>query len=172
MKFPKSTEFNKRIPKQKFYDNLNVTPAIKQFFTEQIKSIIWKNKIAPSTLNIAEGTSVKEIEVFDYINKVDYNALSGGRFEEYFRNMPEDILPDFLKGMMKNKEFVCDEYIKRVITPFITKEDLDNMYEMFNVEKSWNIYSKSKEIVFRTVGLKSSKIFPLESVTLSNRLRL
>lgn len=65
MKFPKSTEFNKRISKQKFYDNLNVTPAIKQFFTEQIKSIIWKNKIAPSTLNIAEGTSVKEIEVFE-----------------------------------------------------------------------------------------------------------
>lgn len=83
-------------------------------------------------------------EVFDYINKVDYNALNGGRFEEYFRNMPEDILPDFLKGITKNKEFVCEEYIKRVITPFVTKEDLDNMYEMFNVEKSWDVYSKSK----------------------------
>ena len=44
----------------------------------------------------------------DYINKVDYNALNGGRFEEYFRNMPEDILPDFLKGITKNKEFICE----------------------------------------------------------------
>ncbi len=33
-----STEFNKRIPKQKFYDNLSVTPALKKAFTDQIKS--------------------------------------------------------------------------------------------------------------------------------------
>ena len=37
---PKSTEFNKRIPKQKFYENLPVTPAIKTVFTEQIKLFI------------------------------------------------------------------------------------------------------------------------------------
>ena len=29
---PKTTEFNKRIPKQKFYDNLAVTPALKKVF--------------------------------------------------------------------------------------------------------------------------------------------
>lgn len=28
---PKTTEFNKRIPKQKFYDNLAVTPALKRY---------------------------------------------------------------------------------------------------------------------------------------------
>ena len=27
---PKSTEFNKRIPKQKFYENIAVTPAMKK----------------------------------------------------------------------------------------------------------------------------------------------
>lgn len=65
LNLPKSTEFNKRIPKQKFYDNLNVTPAIKQVFTEQIKTIYWKNKIAPSTTNLAEGVQVNEIQVFE-----------------------------------------------------------------------------------------------------------
>lgn len=65
LNLPKSTEFNKRIPKQKFYDNLNVTPAIKQAFTEQIKTIYWKNKIAPSTTNLAEGVQVNEIQVFE-----------------------------------------------------------------------------------------------------------
>ena len=35
---PKSTEFNKRIPKQKFYDNISVTPALKRCFVEQIKN--------------------------------------------------------------------------------------------------------------------------------------
>ena len=33
----KSTEFNKRIPKQKFYENLSVTPALKRIFIDQIK---------------------------------------------------------------------------------------------------------------------------------------
>ncbi len=63
--FPRTTEFNKRIPKQKFYENIQVTPALKRFFVDQIKNIYWSNKIAPSTLNLAEGTAVTEIEVFE-----------------------------------------------------------------------------------------------------------
>lgn len=62
---PKSTEFNKRIPKQKFYENLSVTPAIKKAFTEQIKIIYWRNKLAATTLNLAPGGQVTEIEVFE-----------------------------------------------------------------------------------------------------------
>lgn len=62
---PKSTEFNKRIPKQKFYENLSVTPAIKTAFTEQIKIIYWRNKLAATTLNLASGKQVTEIEVFE-----------------------------------------------------------------------------------------------------------
>ena len=27
---PKTTEFNKRIPKQKFYENLEISPALKK----------------------------------------------------------------------------------------------------------------------------------------------
>lgn len=62
---PKSTEFNKRIPKQKFYENLSVTPAIRKAFTEQIKMIYWRNKLAATTLNLAPGGQVTEIEVFE-----------------------------------------------------------------------------------------------------------
>lgn len=62
---PKSTEFNKRIPKQKFYENLSVTPAIRKAFTKQIKMICWRNKLAATTLNLAPGEQVMEIEVFE-----------------------------------------------------------------------------------------------------------
>ena len=62
---PKSTEFNKRIPKQKFYEKLNVTPALKRSFIDQIKTVIWRNKIAESTLNISPGKTVTEIEIFE-----------------------------------------------------------------------------------------------------------
>lgn len=62
---PKTTEFNKRIPKQKFYENINVTPAMRRIFIDQIKVISWRNKIAPSTMNLEAGQSVTEIEVFE-----------------------------------------------------------------------------------------------------------
>ena len=52
---PKSTEFNRRIPKQKFYENLIISPTLKRVFIEQIRVIWWRNKIAPSTTNLAAG---------------------------------------------------------------------------------------------------------------------
>jgi len=49
---PTTTEYNKRIPKQKFYENLSVTPALKRVFVEQIQNVIWANKIAPATISV------------------------------------------------------------------------------------------------------------------------
>ena len=42
-----------------------MTPAIKRVFVEQIKTIWWRNKIAASTMNLAVGGEVTEIEVFE-----------------------------------------------------------------------------------------------------------
>ena len=63
--FPVSTEFNKRIPKQKFYDNLDVSPSLRRVFVDQIRLVYWRNKLAASTLNIAAGEVVSEVEVFE-----------------------------------------------------------------------------------------------------------
>lgn len=63
--FPVSTEFNKRIPKQKFYENTEVSLAVKRIFVEQIRIIYWRNKLAAATLNLAAGDAVTEIEVFE-----------------------------------------------------------------------------------------------------------
>ena len=62
---PKSTEFNRRIPKQKFYENLSVTLALKRVFIDQIKVIYWRNKIATTTMNLAAGETVTEVEIFE-----------------------------------------------------------------------------------------------------------
>ena len=69
IELPKSTEFNKKIPKQKFYENLEISPSLKKIFIEQIDKIIWNNKIASSTTNLADGNLVKEIEVFEVFLK-------------------------------------------------------------------------------------------------------
>ncbi len=61
---PESTKFERRIPKQKFYTNLSITPALKRVFTEQIDTIIWRNKLSVQTLNVPNGERVEELEVF------------------------------------------------------------------------------------------------------------
>ena len=62
---PQSTEFNKRIPKQKFYEHITVSPALKKSFVDQIRMIYWRNKVAATTVNLAPGTVVDEVEVFE-----------------------------------------------------------------------------------------------------------
>lgn len=61
--FPKSTAYGRRIPKNKFYEHLPVTPEIKRLFIDQIAAITWRNKLSPETLNVEAGKRVREIEV-------------------------------------------------------------------------------------------------------------
>ena len=65
LNLPQTTEFNKHVPKQKFYEHLAVNAKIKSLFAAQIKTIYWRNKIAASTLNISAGVTLPELEVFE-----------------------------------------------------------------------------------------------------------
>jgi len=87
---PKSTEFNKRIPKQKFYDNLTVSPALKRSFIDQIQIIYWMNKIASTTVNLAEGKAVTEIEVF--LIRLNQDTLDENVLRQIDRKIPYHIL--------------------------------------------------------------------------------
>ena len=53
-RFPASTELNRRLPKETFYQRLNPTSALRQAFVTQVQEIIWRNKLAADTLNITE----------------------------------------------------------------------------------------------------------------------
>lgn len=87
---PMNTEFNKRIPKQKFYENIAVTPAMKRAFVEQIKIIYWRNKIATTTLNLAAGEQVTEIEVFEV--RLSAPKLDESVLRQIDREIPYHIL--------------------------------------------------------------------------------
>lgn len=88
--FPKPTEFNKRIPKQKFYENIDITPALKRFFVEQIRLIYWRNKLAASTLNLAVGEAVTEVEVFEV--RLNTSQLDEAVLRQIDKEIPYHIL--------------------------------------------------------------------------------
>jgi len=90
LELPRSTEFNKRIPKQKFYENLQITPALKKSFVDQIRVIYWKNKIAATTVNLAAGEYVTELEVFTI--RLNGGMLDEGVLKQIDREVPYHIL--------------------------------------------------------------------------------
>lgn len=90
LNFPKSTEFNRLIPKQKFYDNINVSSELKKVFVEQIKNIYWKNKIATSTTNLAPGKSVTELEVLEI--RLNGPLLAESLLKQIDKEIPYHIL--------------------------------------------------------------------------------
>lgn len=87
---PKSTEFNRRIPKQKFYENLTVSPALKRVFIDQIKVIYWRNKIAATTMNLATGETVTEIEIFEV--KLNEQKLDESVLRQIDKEIPYHIV--------------------------------------------------------------------------------
>lgn len=87
---PKSTEFNKRIPKQKFYENMDISPTLKKIFVEQVRIIYWKNKIATSTTNLAAGTDVTELEVFEV--RLSSPVLDDSLLRQIDKEIPYHIL--------------------------------------------------------------------------------
>ena len=87
---PKSTEFNKRIPKQKFYENMDISPALKRVFVEQVRVIYWKNKIAPTTTNLDAGNDVTELEVFEV--RLTSPVLDDSLLRQIDREIPYHIL--------------------------------------------------------------------------------
>lgn len=139
---PKTTEFNKRIPKQKFYENLQVTPAMKRYFVDQIKVIYWKNKIAATTVNLAEGRDVTELEVFEI--RLNGQELDESVLKQIDREIPYHILfilqyEDKSKAVIGYKEAVASgntafKVNKYYQTEWMPEEDLPLKMEGLSID--------------------------------------
>ena len=138
---PKTTDFNKRIPKEKFYENLNVTPTVKKCFVDQIKVIYWRNKIASSTTNLAPGATVTEIEVFE--GRLKTNLLDEAVLRQIDKEIPYHIIflleydgkyqvwTAYKKASTGNTAFKVNHYYH---TDWMTEDELPLKLEGLNVD--------------------------------------
>ncbi|AEJ18272.1 DUF4391 domain-containing protein [Gracilinema caldarium] len=62
---PRSTEVNRRVAKEKLYANATLTASVKDMIKDQIESVVWRNKLADSTMSVAAGEKVEEIQIFE-----------------------------------------------------------------------------------------------------------
>ena len=62
---PRSTQVNRRVAKEKLYQNAALTPQTRQMIKDQIESVFWRNKLADSTMAISTGETAQEIQIFE-----------------------------------------------------------------------------------------------------------
>ena len=90
LKFPPTTIVGKPVPKNAFYKHLEVNAKIKQHFVEDVASIHWLYKLAPSTIHVEDGKLVHEIVVFSAVLKV--KDCPNDVFLFIDRNMPRHVV--------------------------------------------------------------------------------
>ncbi|GAA0404220.1 DUF4391 domain-containing protein [Paenibacillus motobuensis] len=65
LQLPTSTLVNRKIPKNKFYEKLHANQHLKELFTEQVESIIWKHKLSKETIRLEPKDDIEEVQVFE-----------------------------------------------------------------------------------------------------------
>ena len=65
LKLPRAAFVNKFIPKNKFYEKTALSAKLQKEFIDKIQKIIWKYKLAESTVGITKTAKVTEIQIFE-----------------------------------------------------------------------------------------------------------
>jgi len=53
------------VAKEKIYANATLTPQSREMIKDQIESVVWRNKLADSTVGISAGEDIMEIQIFE-----------------------------------------------------------------------------------------------------------
>lgn len=122
LKFPRTTIVGKPVPKNAFYKHLEVNAKIKQHFVDDVVSIHWLYKLAPSTINVEDGKQVHEIVVFSAVLKS--------------KDCPDDVFLFIDQNMPRHVVFIL-EYDNRYKVLLNYKEWKDGQNEQFKIIKTF-----------------------------------
>ncbi|MBW7572492.1 DUF4391 domain-containing protein [Caproiciproducens faecalis] len=145
LNLPKSTYFERKIPKEKFYKNLDIDSKLRQRFISGIDSIVWQNKLSKTTLNVADGANVIEIDVLEVIlkgNECDYKLL-----EFIDSNIPHHTV--FILRMQEKAQLVIN-----------FKEAIKNREGKFKISATYKTdWSDMNALTLSVNGLDMDKIY-------------
>lgn len=122
LKFTRTTIVGKPVPKNAFYKHLEVNAKIKQHFVDDVVSIHWLYKLAPSTINVEDGKQVHEIVVFSAVLKS--------------KDCPDDVFLFIDQNMPRHVVFIL-EYDNRYKVLLNYKEWKDGQNGQFRIIKTF-----------------------------------
>lgn len=145
---PQSTIVNRVIPKKTFVNQLGANARIKDHFTNDVVRVEWLAKLAPSTINVADGKEVHEITIFLVPIKDE--------------NCPDDIF-SFIDSMIPRHTLFILRWGDRTCLHLNYKEWIEsstNKDKIFRIAKTYRSqWIKNTEISLSIEGLTMDAIY-------------
>lgn len=145
---PQSTLVNKVIPKKTFVNQLGANTRMKDHFTNDVVRVEWLAKLAPSTINVADGKEVHEITIFLVPVKDE--------------NCPDDLF-SFIDSMIPRHTLFILRWGDRTCFHLNYKEWMEsstNTDKAFRIAKTYRSeWVKDTEISFSIEGLTMDAIY-------------
>lgn len=145
---PASTIVNRIIPKKTFVNQLGANARMKDHFTNDVVRVEWLAKLAPSTINVADGKEVHEITIFLVPIKDE--------------NCPDDIF-SFIDGMIPRHTLFILRWGDMTCLHLNYKEWIEsstNTDKIFRIAKTYRSqWIKDTEISLSIEGLTMDAIY-------------
>lgn len=145
---PQSTIVNRVIPKKTFVNQLGANTRMKDHFTNDVVRVEWLAKLAPSTINVADGKEVHEITIFLVPVKDE--------------NCPDDIF-SFIDGMIPRHTIFILRWGDMTCLHLNYKEWMEsstNTDKTFRIAKTYRSqWIKDTEISLSIEGLTMDAIY-------------
>lgn len=145
---PQSTIVNRIVPKKTFVNQLGANTRMKDHFTNDVVRVEWLAKLAPSTINVADGKEVHEITIFLVPIKDE--------------NCPDDIF-SFIDGMIPRHTLFILRWGDMTCLHLNYKEWMEsctNTDKTFRIAKTYRSHwIKDTEISLSIEGLTMDAIY-------------
>lgn len=138
---PSTTQFGKVVPKEKFYEKLSVSSAIKGMFVRYVEKIIWQNKLTADTMGVEKGLNVVEIDILEIVLKQ--------------REFPRELLDFIDKNLHHHNVFVLTYDGKSTLAVnFKEKSSDQNLARFFRTE-----WINDAEPLFKITGKNLDAVY-------------
>lgn len=131
---PSTTEVDRILPKKAFYEHLQLDPATRRSFVDDIESITVRNSVKPQTTGIPAGASVQEVLVLEVALKGE--AVPEAALAAIARSNPHRLLFVCTRG---NKACLALLLGSLVVGPWRDAEGLVLTLDSTSMDKTWDV---------------------------------
>lgn len=147
IELPSTTRIGRKMPKERFYEQLKLTSKQRESFVHLVDSIIIENSIKPSTMKITDGQDVHEIFLLEIVLKEE--ALPSVVIEAIAKANPHRIL--FLCSYGDTEIYAIYRQGKIWATEWTTIDEAKLVLHGDNLDSLWD--SLCSQVIFGTADI-------------------
>lgn len=174
LNIPDKALYNRRIPKNKFYQQIGTDTKLEKKFTDEIERITWKYKLSKDTVNLGPAEDVEEIQIFEISLKEKH--ISQEILENIDRVIPYPILyilkyEDNVKIAIAYKERNKIDENKMVVHSYYQSEWIKENELNIDILKGLNLKDVYDNIIRQLIPIESTAEDDIEGLIELNEAR-